>query len=84
MRHFNPNDVTEDKPVTGKQHEGMNYTPYPTCGGAYVALLKIALNQLENKCPAANQIAEKIGSGQGLLQVGMVAGFYLDSNLKGC
>ena len=62
----------------------MNNSPNPARRGADVALLKVALNQLENKGSSANQVAEKIATGQGLLQVGMVAGFYLDSNLKGC
>ena len=62
----------------------MNNTPDPTRRGAYITLLKIALNHLKNKGSAADEIAQEKASGKVLLQVGMVAGFYLDSNLKGC
>ena len=62
----------------------MDYSPDPARRGAHVALLKIALNHLKNKGSAADEIAQEKASGKVLLQVGMVAGFYLDSNLKGC
>lgn len=62
----------------------MDETPDPARRGAYITLLEIALNQLKYKGSTADEIAEEIASGETLLQVGMVAGFYLDSNLKGC
>ena len=75
---------TEYEVVAGKQNQGVNQAPDPACCGAHVALLKIALNHLKNKGSAADKIAQKKASGKVLRQVGIVAGFYLDSNLKGC
>ena len=62
----------------------MDYAPNPTRSGAHIALLEVPLNHLKNKGPAADEVAQEETSGKVSRQVGMVAGFYLDSNLKCC
>jgi hypothetical protein len=62
----------------------MHQAPDPARRGPHIALLEIALNHLENKGPALDEVAEEETAREMAWQDGIVAGFYLDSNLKRC